>query len=384
VHCAVGVNLRKVGRKLGEDTRTNPEVKALSYRYTEFVKFPRVQPSSRRDRLWREWCFVRAVARKMRWRLVILLSIVTLGTLVFKLTIPPSERPMTIPEAIFETWFLLFGNPSAPLAQNTLARVVTVLLPMLGLAGVVDAVVDLAFLIRDRRATEHSWCKIMTHSMTGHIVIVGFGKIGYRTYSILKGLGERIAILEINEKKQYLAIARKHGDPVFVGDARHDHILADTNIKQAKAIILATEDDMTNLEVALDARKVNPNIRVVLRMFDQDIADKVAGAAGIRIALSQSAISAPAFATAAITEGVVGSCLLGDQLIITRRLKLSADHPFAGKTVGSAVKSFAVGIVQRRDGAGGTQLFPPPETPLLPGDVLLVQGLHEVVAAMPT
>lgn len=335
------------------------------------------------ERLWREWCFVRAVWRQMRWRLVVLLLIVTLGSACFLLTIPPAERPMSVSEAVFETWFLLFGNPSAPLAQNWVAKVVTILLPMLGLAGVVDAVVDLAFLIRDRRATERSWCRIMTHSMSGHVVIVGLGKLGYRTYSILRCLGERLVVFELNDKKQFLDVVRKHGTPVFIGDARNEHLLAEANITQAKAIILATENDMSNLEIALDARRMHPTIRVVMRMFDQDIADKVAGAVGIRIAFSQSAISAPAFATAAIASSVVASSMLGDRLIITRRLTLGPEHPLVGKTIGSAMKALGVGIVERRDGAGGSQLFPPPETALLGGDTVLVQGPYEVVAPLP-
>ncbi|NJL18652.1 MAG: hypothetical protein HC938_17335 [Nitrospira sp.] len=41
-------------------------------------------------------------------------------------------------------------------------------------------------------------------------------------------------------------------------------------------IVIATNDDMANLEVALDARRLNPKIRVLMRLYDQQIAAKIA------------------------------------------------------------------------------------------------------------
>ena len=84
-------------------------------------------------------------------------------------------------------------------------------------------------------------------------------------------------------------------------------------------IILATDDDLANLEVALDARRINPGIRVVLRMFDQNMADKIRDGFNIYTAMSQSAISAPAFATAALDRAIVNSFMVNDALIVMQR-----------------------------------------------------------------
>ena len=40
-------------------------------------------------------------------------------------------------------------------------------------------------------------------------------------------------------------------------------------------LVIATNDDLANVEIALDARRLNPHIRVVLRMFDENIANKL-------------------------------------------------------------------------------------------------------------
>lgn len=68
----------------------------------------------------------------------------------------------------------------------------------------------------------------------------------------------------------------------------------------ARAIIIATNDDMANLEVALDARRMNPKIRVIMRLFDQRMADKFKEAALIDEAFSPAALAAPILAEMAL------------------------------------------------------------------------------------
>ncbi len=62
----------------------------------------------------------------------------------------------------------------------------------------------------------------------------------------------------------------------------------------------ATDDQLANLEIALDAREINPGIKVVMRMFDVEFARKVEKGFGIHTAFSCSALTAPIFAAAAM------------------------------------------------------------------------------------
>lgn len=332
------------------------------------------------EQAWREWCFLRAVARRMRWRLLAFVGVVLSATTLLWVT--SEDPPISYAQAMYEAWFLLFANPSGGLHREIVPRVLTFVLPVLGLAGIIEAVVDLAMLMRDRRQTERSWCTIMAGTMRGHVVLVGLGKLGFRTYQLLRGMGERVVVIEIDERKQFLDEVRRDGSALIIGDARHDRVLADANVASAKAIVLATDLDLVNLEAAFDAKRLNPSIRVVTRMFDQVIADKVTGAAGIQVAMSQAVISAPAFATAAVASGVVASTLVGNRLVITRRLTLAGDHALAGQTVGWAMTKYGIGVVERRGAGGEPQLFPPPEQALAAGESVLVQGPFEVVAGM--
>ena len=82
-----------------------------------------------------------------------------------------------------------------------------------------------------------------------------------------------------------------------------------------KAIVVATQDELTNLDIALDARELNPGIKVVMRMFDAKLAEKVRRGFGIHTAFSTSALAAPVFAAAATRAQIDHSFYVDDVLM---------------------------------------------------------------------
>ncbi|HLP00256.1 MAG TPA: NAD-binding protein, partial [Fimbriimonas sp.] len=62
----------------------------------------------------------------------------------------------------------------------------------------------------------------------------------------------------------------------------------------------ATNDDAVNLSISLAAKEINPNLRVVARLFDDRFAEKVQSATEVDIALSASRIAAPRFVGTAL------------------------------------------------------------------------------------
>lgn len=329
---------------------------------------------------WREWCFARAVLVHARVRLLVLVATLAGSAALMHLAGGPESPGWA--RAFFDAWFLVLGNPTRDLPESPVLRALFFLLPLLGLVIIVETLVDVALLLRDRRQSERAWCSVMAGSMSSHVVLVGCGKLGFRTFKILRNLGEDVVVIDNDARKPFLDEVRRDGSPLLVGDARQDQLLIDANIARAKAIVLATADDLVNLEVALDARRMNPGIRVVLRMFDQALADKVARGVNIHIAMSQSAISAPSFATAAVAPSIVASTVVGDRLVITRRMSVGRGEGWAGRTVGRVMTDHGVGVVERIDRAGASTLFPPPDTALEEGDTVLVQGPYQTVAKL--
>jgi len=332
------------------------------------------------SRLWREWCFVRAAFVHFRFRLLLMVAVLIGGGLLFMALEP--EKNHSLPEATYYTWSLVFGEPPEAFPHSWMLQVLFFAVPVFGLTVIIEGMVDLALMVRDRRRCERSWCTVMASSLSDHIVLVGLGRLGYRTYHMLRRLGQAVVVIERDDQNQFLEDVRRDGTPLFIGDARRESLLEEANVPKARSVILATDDDLANLEIALDARKLSPGIRVVIRMFDQNMADKIRDGFNIHIAMSQSQLSAPAFATAAMEDSILNSMVVGTQLVVTQRWHVRPDGPLCKKTVGDVLTDLSFGVLERRPKETPGSLFPPPHTRLEPGDELIVQGPFDRLAEL--
>lgn len=347
---------------------------------TNFERLVAARPGNApwRSLRWkREWCFCRFAARQALPRLGILLALLLAGGWLFQWLEP--ENILTLPHAMFYTWSLVFGQPPEEFPSSRILQTMFFVVPVLGITVILEGIIDLSLLVRDRRRNERKWCSMMAASMKNHIVIVGFGKLGFRTFRLLRSLGEPVVVIERSEECQFLEEVRRDGSPILIGDARRESLLTDANVAAARSIVLCSNDDLANLEIALDARKLNSAILVVLRMFDQNMADKIRDGFNIHIAMSQSAISAPVFASAAIDPSIVGSFVVGDQLVVMQRWRVDAGSPLTGRAVGELTALHGVSVVERQSADGRKQLFPPADATFSAGDVLLIQGPFEAV-----
>lgn len=331
-------------------------------------------------RLWAEWCFVRVCFRHFRVRFLIMATILLVGALLF-IKLEP-EKQHSLPQAVFYTFSLVFGEPPEAFPVHPVLQTLFFLVPILGLTVIIEGIVDFSLMIRDRRRMERSWCMTLAQSFRNHIVLVGFGRLGFHTFQLLRRLGEPVVIIERDPNNQFLEEARREGTPLLIGDARREALLLDANIKQAKSIILASDDDMANLEIALDARKLNPNIRVVTRMFDQNVADKIRDGFNIHLAMSQSAISAPTFATCALAPATFNSFIVNGQLLAMQRVLVRAGDRFADRSIAQVMKQDRVTVVSLTKPGSQPMLCPPSEWVIEPGDGLMLQGEIETLESI--
>lgn len=344
--------------------------------HADRIRIDRVRRNPQ-TRIWREWCFVRAALQSFGKRFLLMAAILLTCGILFQVCEPRTDR--SFPEAVFFGWSLVFGQPPEKFPDHIVLRVLFFLMPVVGLTVIIEGLIDFTTLLRDRRRAERSWCRIMSKSLRNHVILVGLGRLGFRVYRLLRKLGESIVVIETDPNCEFLDEVRRDGVPLFIADARREVYLHDANAKDAKSIIAATNNDLANLEIALDARRINPNIRVVLRMFDQNVADKVRDGFKIRIAMSQAAISAPSFAMAAVESNIVGSFVMGDRLVIVLNWAVDAVSPLVGKSIGDLMRDNKIGVVEYRPLRGEKQPFPSPDQVLSAGDQLLVQGLYESI-----
>ena len=138
----------------------------------------------------------------------------------------------------------------------------------------------------------------------GHSVVCGVDHLGLRTVEELRLRDEEVvAIGPTADTEEWLA---EHGVRLIVGDHRLTKTLRAADIKHARVIVLTGDDDLGNLNTALAAAEINPGIRVVIRLFDQELGAHIPQLFDDAVALSSSALAAPGFVSAAI-DGESGS-----------------------------------------------------------------------------
>ncbi len=162
----------------------------------------------------------------------------------------------------------------------------------------------------------------------GHAVVCGLDHLGRRTIDELRLRDEEVvAIGPSADHEEWLT---GHGVRLVVGDHRLPRVLRAAGVDQAGVLVLTGDDDLGNLNTALAATELNPLIRVVIRMFDQELGAHIPDLFPDAVALSSSALAAPGFVSAAI-EGETGSRFpLAGRLVSSRR---SADPPLAPMSV---------------------------------------------------
>jgi voltage-gated potassium channel Kch len=151
------------------------------------------------------------------------------------------------------------------------------------------------------------------------VLVCGMGHVGFRVVELLARLGERAVVVTSETRSEWRRAATAAGATVVVGDARDPDLLRSVGLMEARALLAVTDRDPVNLEIALDARRLRPDLPVVARIFDQNLAQQLEAGHGVRRALSVSGLAAPAFAGAALGESVLASFASNGKLDVVVR-----------------------------------------------------------------
>ncbi|MGW1744957.1 NAD-binding protein [Streptomyces sp. NPDC002092] len=181
----------------------------------------------------------------------------------------------------------------------------------------------------------------------GHVVLLGLGKIGTRVLTRLRELNIPVVCVESDADARGLATARRLRVPVVLGDVTQEGVLEAAKIHRAHALLAVTSADTTNLEAALYARSVRPDLRVVLRLYDDDFATAVyrtLRAAHPRASTrsrSVSHLAAPAFAGAMMGRQILGAIPVERRVLLFAAMDVAGHPQLEGKTVAEAFRAGA-------------------------------------------
>ena len=129
------------------------------------------------------------------------------------------------------------------------------------------------------------------YGFKNHVIVCGLGRLGYFIVEELLRKNEKVIVIEQNENSNHIDYFRQMGAEVYVGDARLPKVMNDVNVVNAKALISVISNDSLNLEIGLNARSQHANVKLILRIFDDQMAEKIKDYLKIYHTLSASAIA---------------------------------------------------------------------------------------------
>ena len=107
-----------------------------------------------------------------------------------------------------------------------------------------------------------------------HVVVVGMGQVGLRLAMLLRDVGVGVVAVDDREDGENVGAAREAGLPVVIGRGGDPSLLRRLSLNHACAVAAVTDDDLENVSIAMAARTVHDDIRVVLRVGDGRLANE--------------------------------------------------------------------------------------------------------------
>jgi voltage-gated potassium channel len=172
-----------------------------------------------------------------------------------------------------------------------------------------------------------------------------------------------------------------------IGDATDDDTLRQAGIERAKGLVSVLSDDRDNVFVALTARALNPKLRIISRLLDEQNRDKLR-IAGANEVISPNAIGGLRMASVMLRPSVVtfldqmlrqtGQVMRVDEFEVDQ-----AEH-MIGKSLQHVDIEHRTGllVVALKSADGGYAFNPPRSTVLNRGDVLIVMGPLDRMTAL--
>ena len=160
---------------------------------------------------------------------------------------------------------------------------------------------------------------------------------------------------------------------IVFGDASREATLRAAYLGTCRALVAVTNNDVTNLEAALQGRAMSQDLRVVLRLFDSDLAERVQRNFGITISRSVPNLAAPAFAAAMLRREVLGTISVDRMVLLIAEIPIQVGSELDGlasHAVNAPHQVQVIGI--QRHGSDALELPAPPDHLLASGDRLII------------
>jgi monovalent cation:H+ antiporter-2, CPA2 family len=109
---------------------------------------------------------------------------------------------------------------------------------------------------------------VEVEALTGHVVLVGYGRVGTRIAQAMAEQGIAYVVAEVH--REAVERLRRRGVHAVLGDASEPEVLVQAHVARAGLLVVATPDTVKVRKIVEIARTLNPKIEVVLRTHSDE------------------------------------------------------------------------------------------------------------------
>ena len=102
-----------------------------------------------------------------------------------------------------------------------------------------------------------------TEQLTGHVVVVGYGRVGKHIVEVLGHLGVPRLIVELDAG--HLAEFEQQGVPTLFGDAANSEVLTHTGLERARALVVTVPNEAAAEIIVASAHELAPQLPIIAR-----------------------------------------------------------------------------------------------------------------------
>jgi Trk K+ transport system NAD-binding subunit len=251
-------------------------------------------------------------------------------------------------------------------------------LPALGVYIIGRGVSDFVRLFFNRSERRAAWEEAVASTYRNHVIVMGVGHVGLRVTRTLVGMGFDVVGVELKVKPDLERELSDLGVPLIVADGRSAEVLEKAGLRYAHAFIACTSSDQTNLEAVMRARDLNPDVRIVSRMWDDQFANQMKRFMNVQAVFSASDLAAPAFAGSAVGIEITQTFHIKGVDYSMIRVQVEPGSFLDSATIGQLQHNNDMDIVlHERDSSVKVQ--PDSETVVHGGDILVLFARHDNV-----
>lgn len=274
-----------------------------------------------------------------------------------------------------------------PLTDGGRLFTIGLIIISIGIAGYAVSTVA-AFILEGefyRLIQERRMDKRLTQ-LKDHIIICGGGRTGKNIVEEFHRTQTPFVLIE--REVEVLDAARQIADfPYLQGDATDDDTLRLAGIERAVGLVATLGEDKDNVFIVLSARALNPQLRIVARVSEEINTSKLI-TAGADEVVSPNAIGGLRMASVMIRPTVVSfldeMLRVPDQTLRVDEVHINKVPALVKSTIGEANLGRRTGmlIVAIKSPHSGYRFNPGADTVLREGDILIVMGTPQQLAAL--